>query len=331
MDYNSIDFLNTLDETGRDVFHIIHGHIADIYPEYKPFDIRPTNKSGAQWLLAYRKRPKTGKAICNLESMDGKLSVRFSCLSSMAHALLLRQNEFSAGMRKHILQQTICCVDRRCRSYGGNTPCPWRQHYWINRCLVGACPYPWIYFDSLTQDDAGDIRLLIDMQMKHTTQNAKEIKGSGYTEENREKCGDIQVITLGQTDLNIDSFHLLDCVKNPARLDKYAQLYHLIPMGENDGIWFYQSSAAASGGDRSALAYEFTQIPQGRYAAVTIAEPMTFSANRAWNYICEWITDEKKSIREIRLGGHTSAVYFVRFRLENNVETMQALVPLGGG
>ena len=75
MDYNSIDFLNTLDETRRDVFHIVHGYIADKYPEYKPFDIRPTNKSGAQWLLAYRKRPKTGKAICEWIT-DEKKSIR---------------------------------------------------------------------------------------------------------------------------------------------------------------------------------------------------------------------------------------------------------------
>ena len=310
MDYAYADFLDTLDDAGRGVLQIIHGRIADQYPAYKPCDVRSTNKPGAAWLLSYRKRPKTGKTVCALESNGGRLTVRFSCLSSMVHELLLRQNEFSADMRKHILQQMVCCVDRACRSYGGNTPCPWRQYVGSDHRLVMACPYPWLAFDWLTQDDAGDIRLLIDMQMKHMTQNAREIKGSGYTEENRKRCGDIQIITLAPMDLG--------AADTPAKLEKYARLYQLVPMGANGGLWFY----------RGAPAHGLTQVPGGKYAAVTITEPMAFSLNRAWNTICEWIINEKMTIREVCYGGQASAVCFTKFSWKDDADCVQVLVPL---
>jgi len=310
MDYAYADFLDTLDDTGRGVLRVIHEHITGSDPAYRPCDVRPTNKAGTAWLLRYRKGAKTGKAVCALESQSGRLTVRFSCLTSMAQELLLRQNEFSAGLRKHILQQTICCVDRACRCYGGNTPCAWRQYFWINHRWVFACPYPWLAFDWLTQDDADGIRLLIDMQMKHMTQNAREIKGSGYTEENRKRCGDIRVITLAPMDL--------EPADTPAKLEKYARLYQLVPMGANGGLWFY----------RGAPAHGPAQVPGGTYAAVTVTQPMTFSLNRAWNTICEWIVNEKRAIREVCFDGQASAACFAKFSRKDGADCMQVLVPL---
>ena len=44
-EYTFADFLDTLDDKGVFVMNALNNHIAANYPEYKPFDIKPTDKS----------------------------------------------------------------------------------------------------------------------------------------------------------------------------------------------------------------------------------------------------------------------------------------------
>jgi len=319
MDYVCADFYDSLDETGRNVSLVIHEHIVKICPEYLPAVSVPEKKTSPDMLLEYRKKTKTGKAVCTLQSIDGKLNVRVCFLTSMVYDVLLHQNEFSAKFKNTVLAHTICCVDKGCRCYGGNTPCVFRQNFWINHRLIKACPYPWIYFDALTESDADDIRLLLDLQLNNMTQNAREIKGSGYTERNAEKCGDVDIITLGKTDLrpNLSS----DYGKKETSLDRYAKLYRLTAMGANDGEWYFHDAA-------SSAAYVLAHMPQGKYASVTVTDPLKFSAVRVWNYLADYISAEKISVREVNLDAQTIAVFFVKFCTEDGAELMKAFVPV---
>ena len=159
--YHSL--LDTLDETGKSIFNEIHETISTRYPEYKPVDVKPTDPSKRDWTLAYRKKPKVGKAVCVLQSIDGKLVLRISFLTAMVREVLYRKNEFSKKIKNTVLRQTVCVVNRSCRCYGGKTPCPYRQYFWVDGRQIMACPYPWITFNDLSVDDVADIRLLIDM------------------------------------------------------------------------------------------------------------------------------------------------------------------------
>ena len=322
MDNAYTDFCDTLDETERGVFHVIHEHLKIHCPAYEPLVTGPAKTSPSGWTLNYRKNSKTGKAVCTLQSLNGKLSVRVCFLSEMSRSVLQRQEEFSMKFKNCVLRQMVCCAEKGCRAYGGNSPCPYRQNFWVNHRLIKTCPYPWILFDELTESDAADITRLLDMQITHMTQDSKEVKGGAYTAENHARCGEVRIITLEDTKLALGSLALPNYTKKPAALDKYAHLYHLTPMGAaNDGFWFMRGGAHEQ-------AYAFPKIPQGRYASVTISSPTRFSANRPWNYICEWLRNEKTPIQEILLDEKTPAVYFTKFFIEDGEEYMQALVPV---
>ncbi|MCL2488286.1 MAG: hypothetical protein FWE80_06340, partial [Oscillospiraceae bacterium] len=114
-DYTYDDFFNTLDKTAQAILTAINEHIAFHYSEYKPFDIKPLDKSEKEWKIHYRKKPKIGKALCSVYAKDGKLSVRVCLLSSMTHEFLLRQHEFSEKIRNTILKQVVCVVHKACR------------------------------------------------------------------------------------------------------------------------------------------------------------------------------------------------------------------------
>lgn len=189
------------------------------------------------------------------------------------------------------------------------------------------CPYPYIRINDIIESDLGDLKKLIDLQMKHMTQDAKDIKGSGYVETNRARCGQVKNLSLGQIDLGIDTFNISDYCVNPKRLEKYASLYNIVPMGADDGIWFYQSDEAVCGIDCSKREFCFTGIPEGRYAAVTVDNPMTFSLCRTWNYICKWTKENQESINEIETD-EVKTTCFVKFYREYDKEYMTVYVPM---
>ncbi|MDF2686508.1 MAG: hypothetical protein K0S55_1690, partial [Clostridia bacterium] len=191
------------------------------------------------------------------------------------------------------------------------------------------CPYPWVYFHELTDNDLTDIKLLIDLQMKHMLQDAKDIKGGAYTEDNIFRCGEVKITDMEEQHLNIDTFELSDYVCKPASLNKYIKLYNFVPMGENDGLWFYQKNCnyAACGTDRGDKEYAFYKIPKSKYASVTISDPMTFSASRVWNYICKWLKDNNEKINGIDLGSENTAC-FAKIYIKNGKEYMSVYVPV---
>ena len=241
-EYSYSDFINTLDKLGQIALTAINEHIYAHYPIYIPLDIKPTDKLGNEWKMDYRKKPKVGKAICSVYSNEGILSVRFCFLTSMTHEFLLRQNEFSNRFQKNALKQIICVVNNSCRNYGGNSICQYRQYFWVNNRLIMACPYPWIHYTDCGENDIFDMNLLVDMQIRHLLQDSKDIKGASYSVENMKRCGKVQSITLDKFSLDIDIFQISDHVKKQERLNKYAKLYNLVPMGEKDGLWFYVSN-----------------------------------------------------------------------------------------
>ena len=322
------DFLNTLDKTGQIILTAINEHIAVHYPEYKPFDIKPLDKSEDEWRIHYRRKPKTGKAMCSVYSRKGKLSIQICLMSSMTHEFLIRQHEFSDKIKNNILRQAICAVNKSCRSYGGNNICPWHQYFWVNNRLIITCPYPWVSFENCDEDDMAEIKRLIDMQAKHMVQNAKDIKGSGYTEGNLKRCGEVRLITLDDSYLDIDVFEVSNHVKKAGRLDKYTGLYNLVPMGEKDGLWFYLSDEAVCGIDREKNAYSHNEIPKGRYAMVVIEDPFTFSLNRIWNYLCKWIQDNKETVKGLILNNNENTSCLARFFKEDSKEFMTVYIPI---
>lgn len=327
-EYSYYDFHSTLDETAQAFLGMLHAHIGSRYSEYKPSDIKPTDKSEKEWVMYYRKKPRVGKAICSVYSMEGKLSVRFSFLSSMTHAFLVKQNEFSDRTRRNVLKQAVCVVHKSCRCYGGIAMCQYRQHYWVNNRLIKTCPYPWIYFYDLDENDIADINLLIDLQMDHMIQDQKEIKGGTYHEVNVQRCKEVQLMSVDESILDMDAFRREDHVKNTSRLDKYAKLYHLEPMGENKGIWYYFSNKSACGIDDEKDNDTHNEIPKGRYAVVTIDDPFTFSLVRVWNYICKWSWDNKKCINGLTLKNSENTACFVKFFMEGPKEFMAVHVPI---
>jgi hypothetical protein len=327
-EYTYDDFFDTLGKSGQVVLPAINEHITSHYSKYKPFDIKPMNKSENEWRIHYRKKPKVGKALCSVYSTEGKLSVQVCLLSSMTHAFLIRQHEFSDKARNNILRQAICAVNKSCRNYGGNNICPWPAFYWINNRLIRTCHYPWIRFDNCEEDDIADIKLFLDIQANHMVQNPKDIKGSGYTEGNLQRCGEVRLIALNDINLDIDAFEIGDHVKKAERLDKYTRLYNLVPMGEKDGLWFYLSDEAIRGLNRENNAYSHNEMPKGRYAMVVIENPFTFSLNRAWNYICQWTQDNKETVNGVTLNNNENTACLARFFIEDSKECMAVYIPV---
>jgi len=327
-EYSYNDFLNSLNSAGQLVLTAINEHINLSCPQYKPFDIKPTDKAEKEWRLFFRKKPKAGKAVCGVYSFNGKLSVRFCLLSSMTREFLLRQNEFSDKIKNTALKQIVCAVNKSCRNYGGNNICEWRQFYWVNNRLITACPYPWVVLDDLNEQDIADIKRLINMQTKHMVQDSKEIKGVLYTEGNIQRCGKVKLVVLDEIALDIDAFEIGVHVKKAERLKKYSNLYNLIPMGEKDGLWFYLRSDWIYGVNSEKNEFSHDKIPNGKYAAIIAEDPFTFSFNRVWNYICEYIQSNKESVNGFILNNNENTACFAKFFKENSKEYMAVYVPV---
>jgi hypothetical protein len=355
-EYTRSDFYAALDENSRVVLTETEDYVAQHYPEYRPFDYKPVDKTKTEWSFAYRKRPKTGKALCAAYASGGKLALRFSMLSSMVHEFLLRQDEFTRKTQKTALGQMVCAVNHNCRSYGGNTPCEFRQHYWINHRIIRACPYPWVRFDDVGTDDLPDIKRVIDMQMKHMKQDPRDGKGAGYAEGTAARCGEVQVCPLENITLEMNAYmekdYLKTHVKNPSRLEKYAGLYRLVFIGEGDGLWFFDSDEsirgmnggkegytrhgtdnekngrAPHGMNNEKNGYTPAEVPPGMYAAVIVANPLTFSFTRARNYIFKWTRDNNKSIREVKPANGENTVCFARFYMKDGQEFMKVYIPV---
>lgn len=92
--------------------------------------------------------------------------------------------------------------------------------------------------NDVNENDIKDLLYLLDIQAKHISKpkNSKETKGSGYAETSRKRCGDVNVVALEQTELDIDDFDISNYC-NTKRLDKYAAEYSLTSMGVYDGLW----------------------------------------------------------------------------------------------
>ena len=123
-------------------------------------------------------------------------------------------------------------------------------------------------------------------------------------------------------------FETSDHVKKPLRLEKYAKLYHLFPMGEKDGLWFYHSHDSINESDYEKNAYSHTKIPTGHYAVVTKANPFIFSWNRVWNCMCDYIQNNKESINGITLSDTENTACFTRFYKKYSTEYMAVYVPV---
>ena len=326
-EYSYNDFYNTLDETGQFVLTAINEHISSNYPQYKPFDIKPMNKAKKEWRIHYRKKPKVGKAICSVYSCESKLRIRFAYLSSMTHEFLLRQIQFSDKTKISALKHIVCTVNKSCRNYGGNNICAWRQFYWVNNRIIMSCHYPWVSLDDCNENDIADIKQLIDMQMKHMVQDTKEIK-SYSKEDNIQKCGEVKLMDFNETSLDINTFEISNHVKKIERFKRYIELYNLIPMGEEDGLWFYLSNDLICRINRKKNEYSHTKIPAGKYLTVIIEDPFAFSLTRAWNYICEYIQNNKEIVNGLLLNNNENTACLARFSKENDKEYMSVYVPI---
>ena len=323
-----LDFNNTLNEIGKIILNKLNEYICSNYSKYKPFDIKNIDKSKNEWVIHYRKKPKIGKAICSFYSTEGKLSIRFSFLSSMTHEYLLRQNEFSENFNKNVLKQLFCAVNKNCRCYGGNNVCPYRQYYWINNRLIMTCHYPWVIFNDIDENDISNVKQLIDLQMKHMVQDKKEIKGGNYMDINLERCKEVKSISYDKIILDIDLFQIKDYIKKPLQFEKYVELYNLIPMGENKGLWYYLSNNSICGINCEHDEYLNNNIPKGKYAVVKIIDPFTFSIIRVWNFICKWTIDNNVKINGLTLDNNEITACFLKFYKEDNKKYMDVCVPI---
>ena len=327
------DFISTLDDTGKRVANAVHDHIASHYPDYKPFNVRPMNNAASKWQMNFRKKPEFGKAFCSLYSVDGKLSMRVVGSGFMNYELFLRQNEFSDKVRNYFFASGFCdnCGKKCFQEY--------REYWYINGELLAtgckrnetAAEYIGVIDDyaainNVNDNNIKDLLYLLDIQSKHIAKpkNAKEIKGSGYAETSRKRCGDVNLVVLEQTEIDIDDFEISDYC-NAKWLDKYAEEYSLTPMGACDGFWLYHDQKAVCG--KNGNDYSHTIIPKGRYAVVTINDPFSFSAWRVWTYIAGWLRENDVSIRQMKFNG-TDVPYFVRFHRQNSGEYLSACVPI---
>jgi hypothetical protein len=155
-----------------------------------------------------------------------------------------------------------------------------------------------------------------------------EDRNKNANEENIRRCDEVQSITLDKIILDIDVFQISDHVKKQERLNKYAKLYNLVPMGEKNGLWFYVSNNSICGINSEKYEYSHNEIPKCRYAMVTIEAPFTFSINRVWNYICKWVYDGKEKINGIVLNNNENTACFTRFFIKNEKEFMSLYVPI---
>jgi len=327
--YTDDDFFAVLNPAGQVVLAALNGHICAADPIFMPCDIRPKNREAKEWTLHYRKRPKTGKALCTFYATEGALSVRVAFLTSMTHEFLLRQHEFSDSAKRAVLGQVVCsAAGTGCRSYGGTTVCPWRQHFWVGGRLVKTCPYPWVTLESLDENMLPDLERLITLQLRNMTQDKMDSKGSGYAEGNQQRCGDIQTTVLPETPLAADASRTGDHIAKPARLTRYAKWYNLLPLGENGGLWFYRSDAAVRGEDTTGTRTP-AAIPAATYATVTVADPVTFSFHRVWNYLCTGLDGQHKTIKTIPHPGTGESIScLAKFYRKDGKDCMTVMIPI---
>ena len=315
--YTYTDFINTLPDTKRDIVDAVNNHMAIHNPDYKPFNIKPLNKDMNKWQMNYRKKPEFGKAFCSLYSVDGKLAMRVVGAGFMTYELLLRQNEFNDKIRNYIYSGGFC------GNCGKKCFHPFREYWYANgELLATGCKYrtmgiidDYPVINDVTESDIKDILFLLDIQARHISKpkNTKEVRGAGYTETCKSRCGEIQVIALEQIQTDIDDFEISDYCDSK-KLNRYADEYSLTPMGVNDGLWFYHDVKAVCG--EYGNDYKYTTIPEGRYLTVTVADPFTFSAWGAWTYIAAWIRSNDITIRRIKFND-MDVPFFVKFYRQN--------------
>ena len=325
-EYTYNDFLNTLDDTSRHVTDTLHKYIAETHPEYKPYGIIPKDKTKKEWSLYFRKSSKHGKPLCTLFSANGALSIRFIFYSPMVHEVLLRQEEFGEKVRTGILQACRC---KGCGYYGDKKFCWLQHHYFINNKLCYSCNSAWYTIDYITEGDLSesdieDLLYLSDLQSKHMSHNARESRGAMYEEENLLRCGTPLVVKLKQAELDIDDFDPADYAE-VKRLNKYAEAYNFTPMGANDGLWYYFDDKAVCGTPNEG--YAFTTIPKGCYVTITISNPFTFSAIRAWDYMCLWIRKNNMTVISLNIGG-IKAHRLIKFFRQGTNHFMELYVPV---
>ena len=297
MEYTYSNFYDSLDDVGKHIAETLRNHIAENHTDYKPYGISPKS-------LHFRKYAKHGKPLCSLFSNNDVLSIRFMLYSSAVHEVLLRQNEFGERVRSEIVQACKC---KGCGYYGDPNNCWLQHHYFINNELMYGCNTAWYTIENITDSDIGDLLHLSDLQSKHMTHNARDSRGAGYSEDNISRCGEIKIVKLEQIILDIDDFEPAD-----KRITKYTTDYNFTPMGASDGLWFYFDESAAC-----------TTIPDGFYAMITVSEPLKFSAERAWDYICLWIRQNGKTI--------TSANTLIKFFKQSENQFMEMYVPIKNG
>ena len=321
MEYTFEDLLSTLNDDSKYILKKINNYIKDNYADYRPFDIKPKNKDKLDWVCNYRKKPKTGKPICNIYSNSGILSIHFVFFTSMARETLLRIDSFNEKIRSTIRKRCRC---RACRN--GKYGCEWRQFFYIGKSVFSCCCSPYVHIQEITEENLSDIFLLITLQMKHMSQNPMEIKGAGYSEKNKLRCGDVNVVSLPSIKLDIVEINVNDHV-NIMKFERYLKLYSLAPLGQSDGIWCFDSDEIAC--DKSIfdnVCYCLSEIPANNYLSVTVSDPMTFSYSRAYSYISRWALENKYKICNI-IAENVTTPGFVRFYKENSDEYMSVYIP----
>jgi hypothetical protein len=326
--YTYSDFIKTLDESKKHIVDTVNNHMANHYPEYKPFNIKPLNKTLNKWQMNYRKKPEFGRAFCSLYSVDGKLAMRVIGIGFMYYELLLRQNEFNEKIRNYFYAGGLC------GNCGKKCYHPFREFWFVNgEILASGCKYrqmgvidDYPVINDVDENDIKDILFLLDIQSRHISKpkNTKEVRGSGYGENCKSRCGDVREITLNQIETDIDDFELSDyCIVK--KIEKYSGEYSLTPMGVYDGLWFYHDIKAVCG--ETGNAYKNTIIPEGCYLTVTISNPLTFSAWSTWAYIAGWMRDNDVNIRQIRFDD-SDVPFFTKFYRQNGSEYMAVYVPI---
>ena len=324
--YVYTDFLETLDDAGRRVAEAMHRHIAKNHTEYKTHGVLPKNQTKTEWSLHFRKHPKHGKPLCSLFSNNGALSVRFMFYSTMVHEALLKLEEFGEQVRTGILRACRCSG---CGHHGDKQFCWCQHHYYINNKLRYSCNTAWYTIDNimegqLSDRDIEDFLYLSDLQSKHMSRNIRESRGASHETENALCCGDIKIVKLEPTALDVDIFDPTDHADNK-KLDRYTKNYSFTPMGTHNGLWFYFDENAACGTPNEDDL--FTTIPDGHYAMITVSDPFTFSAIRTWDYICLWARKNNVAVDSVDIGEMRTPM-LVKFLKQKGNQCMEMYVPI---
>lgn len=325
-EYTYQEFMENAGIAGRRVVEAIHRHITQKHPQFKPYGILPKDKTRKEWSLHFRKHPQHGKPLCSLFINNGTLSIRLIFDSPMTHEVLLRLDEFGDQVRAGLL---LACRCRGCGSFGDREFCWCQHHYYVNDELLYGCNTTWYSIDNIAEGelsgaDMADLLYLCDLQSRHMTQDSKGSRGAGYADENCARCGSPLVVKLNRMDLSVDHFAHAEYT-DVQRLDRYAEKYHLTPMGVNDGVWLYFDDRAVCGtpGEGCAIA----AIPECCCAMVTVSNPFSFSVVRIWDYLCLWTRRRQLTITSADMGGIKTPM-FVKFFRQEETQYMQMYVTM---